>query len=87
MHDPADMTWDVAAIGLGPVGATFASLLSLLGLRTVVLELDAKVNPSPSAVAVDDEATGSSDRPMHAAQLEMPKKLRDRAVLRRRSSR
>lgn len=62
MHDPADMTWDVAAIGLGPVGATLTSLLSLLGLRTVVLDGDAKVNPSPRAVAVDDESTGSSDR-------------------------
>lgn len=36
--------YDVAIVGLGPVGAVLANLLGLAGIRTVVLERDAGIH-------------------------------------------
>jgi 3-(3-hydroxy-phenyl)propionate hydroxylase len=47
--------FDVAIIGLGPVGATLAHLLGQLGVRVLVLERDAAAYPLPRAVHFDDE--------------------------------
>ncbi|MBR1218827.1 bifunctional 3-(3-hydroxy-phenyl)propionate/3-hydroxycinnamic acid hydroxylase [Bradyrhizobium sp. U87765 SZCCT0131] len=49
-------TCDVAVIGCGPVGATLANLLGLCGLRTTVLEREARAYHLPRAVHFDDEA-------------------------------
>lgn len=46
---------DVAIIGLGPVGATLANLLGMLGVRTRVLEREAASYHLPRAVNFDDE--------------------------------
>ncbi|MEW6640355.1 MAG: bifunctional 3-(3-hydroxy-phenyl)propionate/3-hydroxycinnamic acid hydroxylase [Pseudomonadota bacterium] len=48
--------FDVAVIGCGPVGSTLANLLGLCGLRTVVLEREAKAYHLPRAVHFDDES-------------------------------
>lgn len=47
--------WDVAIIGLGPVGATLANLLGSRGIKTVVLEKRSVANRLPRAVMFDDE--------------------------------
>jgi 3-(3-hydroxy-phenyl)propionate hydroxylase len=48
--------YEVAIIGLGPVGATLANLLGQMGISTVALELDSEISQMPRAVAFDDEA-------------------------------
>ncbi len=48
--------YDVVVIGLGPAGATLASLLGLCGLSTLVLEREAETFHLPRAVGFDDEA-------------------------------
>lgn len=45
--------YDVAVIGLGPVGATVSSLLGRAGVRVVALERDPDVFPLPRAAHLD----------------------------------
>ena len=52
---PADDSFDVAIIGLGPVGGTLANILGAYGIRTVVLERRPAAYHLPRAVAFDDE--------------------------------
>jgi 3-(3-hydroxy-phenyl)propionate hydroxylase len=47
--------FDVVIVGRGPVGATLANLLGLCGLRTLVLEREARTYHLPRAVHFDDE--------------------------------
>jgi 3-(3-hydroxy-phenyl)propionate hydroxylase len=49
-------SYDVAIVGLGPVGAMIALLLKEQGVRTLVLERDTDVQPFPRAAHFDDEA-------------------------------
>jgi len=49
------MTFDVAVIGYGPVGATLANLLGLTGLSVMVLERESIAYHLPRAVSFDDE--------------------------------
>ena len=48
-------TYDVAIIGMGPVGSTAAILLADAGLKVVAFEQDLEVYPLPRAVAIDGE--------------------------------
>jgi len=48
-------TVDVAIVGFGPVGATLAHLLGMLGMRTLVLEREADIYHLPRALHFDDE--------------------------------
>jgi 3-(3-hydroxy-phenyl)propionate hydroxylase len=48
-------TFDVAVVGLGPVGATLAHLLGLHGVSTLVLEREGAAYHLPRAVHFDDE--------------------------------
>lgn len=52
---PAQEEFDVAIVGLGPVGATLAHLLGLQGVRTLVLDREAAAYHLPRAVHFDDE--------------------------------
>ena len=71
--------FDVVIVGRGPVGATLANLLGLCGVRTLVLEREAKTYHLPRAVHFDDECMrvfqtiGLAEEPEH----------RDRPTLRR----
>lgn len=47
--------FDVAIVGLGPVGALLANLLGQAGLAVVVLERDREIHPLPRAVHFDGE--------------------------------
>jgi 3-(3-hydroxy-phenyl)propionate hydroxylase len=47
--------FDVVIVGRGPVGATLANLLGLCGVRTLVLEREARSYHLPRAVHFDDE--------------------------------
>lgn len=51
----ARVTFDVAVVGCGPVGAFAANLLGKAGLRVVVLEREAEPYPLPRAVHLDHE--------------------------------
>ena len=48
-------SFDVAVVGLGPVGATCAALLGTLGLKTVAIERSPAVYDKPRAFALDHE--------------------------------
>jgi 3-(3-hydroxy-phenyl)propionate hydroxylase len=48
--------FDVAVVGLGPVGAALANLLGGYGVRTLVVERDTQVSRAPRAIALDNEA-------------------------------
>jgi 3-(3-hydroxy-phenyl)propionate hydroxylase len=48
-------SYDVAIIGYGPTGAIAANLLGLYHIRTVVIEREAHIFPSPRAIVMDDE--------------------------------
>jgi 3-(3-hydroxy-phenyl)propionate hydroxylase len=52
-HTPS---FDVAVVGLGPVGSTLANLLGHCGVNTLVLEREAQAYHLPRAVHFDDEA-------------------------------
>src|SRR5215471_10852841 len=47
--------FDVVVVGRGPVGATLANLLGLCGVKTLVLEREARAYHLPRAVHFDDE--------------------------------
>jgi 3-(3-hydroxy-phenyl)propionate hydroxylase len=47
--------YDVAVVGLGPVGATLANLLGIAGVRVCVIEREASMYPLPRAGHFDDE--------------------------------
>ena len=47
--------YDVAVIGYGPVGATFANLLSRYGLEIAVIEQAADIYDKPRAITLDHE--------------------------------
>lgn len=48
--------YDVAIVGLGPVGAIFANLLANYGLKIAVVERAAAIYDKPRAIALDHEA-------------------------------
>jgi len=48
--------WDIIIVGAGPVGLTAANLLGIYGIKTLVLEKDREIFPTPRAVGLDDEA-------------------------------
>jgi len=50
-----NLTYDVAIVGYGPVGAVFANLLSVYGLRVAVFEQAAAVYDKPRAITIDHE--------------------------------
>ncbi|QPF86262.1 bifunctional 3-(3-hydroxy-phenyl)propionate/3-hydroxycinnamic acid hydroxylase [Bradyrhizobium genosp. L] len=52
----ANSTYDVAIVGLGPVGAIFANLLASGGLKVAVVERTAEVYDKPRAITLDHEA-------------------------------
>jgi 3-(3-hydroxy-phenyl)propionate hydroxylase len=49
------LDFDVVIVGRGPVGTTLANLLGLCGVRTLVLEREARTYHLPRAVHFDDE--------------------------------
>jgi 3-(3-hydroxy-phenyl)propionate hydroxylase len=49
-------TYDVAIVGLGPVGAIFANLLARDGLRIAIVERATDVYDKPRAITLDHEA-------------------------------
>jgi len=51
-----DQTYDVAVVGLGPVGAIMASLLAHRGFHTLVVEREPDVYPLPRAAHIDHTA-------------------------------
>ena len=54
MKDTVD-AYDVAIVGLGPIGATLANLLGLCGVKVLILERDSAAYHFPRAVHFDDE--------------------------------
>jgi 3-(3-hydroxy-phenyl)propionate hydroxylase len=54
-HNSANPEFAVVIVGRGPVGATLANLLGLCGVRTLVLEREARTYHLPRAVHFDDE--------------------------------
>ena len=54
MNEAAD--YDVAIVGLGPVGAIFANLLARYGLKIAVVERAADIYDKPRAITLDHEA-------------------------------
>lgn len=48
--------YDVAIVGLGPVGATAANLLGKHGYKTVVIEREPEIYDKPRAISFDHEA-------------------------------
>ncbi|VIO69073.1 FAD-dependent monooxygenase [Bradyrhizobium ivorense] len=53
---PVNSIYDVAIVGLGPVGAIFANLLATSGLRVAVVERAGVVYDKPRAITLDHEA-------------------------------
>lgn len=47
---------DIVIVGAGPVGLTLANLLGTYGVRALVLERHAGLEPEPRAVTLDDES-------------------------------
>ncbi|WP_119419895.1 bifunctional 3-(3-hydroxy-phenyl)propionate/3-hydroxycinnamic acid hydroxylase MhpA [Desertibaculum subflavum] len=66
--------FDVAIVGLGPVGALLANLLGQAGLQVIALERDTGIHPLPRAVHFDGEvmrifqSAGLADRIAAAAR-------------------
>ncbi|HKX37601.1 MAG TPA: FAD-dependent monooxygenase, partial [Burkholderiales bacterium] len=48
-------SYDVAVVGLGPVGATCTALLGTLGLKTLAIEREEAVYDKPRAFSLDHE--------------------------------
>ena len=55
LRDPRGV-YDVAIVGLGPVGATAANLLGKHGYKTVVIERQPEIYDKPRAISFDQEA-------------------------------
>lgn len=55
MNGHPDGSFEVAIIGLGPVGTTLANLLGQLGVSTVAFESSQAISQQPRAVTFDDE--------------------------------
>ncbi|HVZ53254.1 MAG TPA: bifunctional 3-(3-hydroxy-phenyl)propionate/3-hydroxycinnamic acid hydroxylase [Pseudolabrys sp.] len=55
MPESTAITYDVAIIGYGPVGATFANLLARYGLKIAVVEQAAEIYDKPRAITIDHE--------------------------------
>lgn len=55
-------SFDVAIVGMGPVGATAAILFAHAGLNVAVIERDKDVYPLPRAVAMDGEIVRAFQR-------------------------
>ena len=51
-----NQAYDVAIVGLGPVGAIFANLLARYGLKIAVVERAAAIYDKPRAITLDHEA-------------------------------
>ncbi|MFT4562925.1 MAG: 3-(3-hydroxy-phenyl)propionate hydroxylase [Gammaproteobacteria bacterium] len=49
-------TFDVAIVGMGPVGAITANLLGMRGLSTLIIDKEVDIHPLPRAIAFDHEA-------------------------------
>lgn len=47
---------DVIIVGAGPVGLTLANLLGVHGVRALLIERNATIEPEPRAVTLDDES-------------------------------
>ena len=58
----ASADFDIAIIGMGPVGATTALFLARAGLTVAVIERDQEVYKLPRAVALDGEVTRGFQR-------------------------
>lgn len=54
--------FDIAVVGLGPVGAYLACLLAQYGLRVVALERNAEIYPMPRAGSIDHETLRAFQR-------------------------
>ena len=50
---PVNSIYDVAIVGLGPVGAIFANLLAKAGLSVAVVERVADIYDKPRAITLD----------------------------------
>jgi choline dehydrogenase-like flavoprotein len=57
--------YDGAIVGYGPVGATFANLLSNYGLRIAVVEQAAAIYDKPRAITLDHEVRRAAFAPTH----------------------
>ena len=53
---PLATAWDAIIVGAGPVGLMLANLLGVHGVRTLVIERNAKLEAEPRAVTIDDES-------------------------------
>lgn len=67
--------FDVAIVGLGPVGATLSHLLGIRNIKTLVLERERDIFQLPRAVHLDDEIlrvfqwTGTADQMVPAMRI------------------
>ncbi len=67
-NGPLEELYDVAVIGMGPVGATLANLLAIRGLSVLIIDRERAIYNLPRAVQFDGEcmrvfqAIGISDR-------------------------
>jgi 3-(3-hydroxy-phenyl)propionate hydroxylase len=62
-------SYDVAIVGMGPVGAAAAILFADAGLKVIAFERDAHVYPLPRAVALDGEVVRGFQRVGRAGEL------------------
>ena len=68
-------SYDVAIVGMGPVGAAAAVMFGHAGLRVAAFERDPEVYSLPRAVAMDGELGG-------AVQSRPPRRLAQSSLLR-----
>ena len=68
----ASTDFDIAIIGMGPVGATTALFLARAGLTVAVIERDEDVYKLPRAVALDGEIIRGFQRLGLGEQVAMP---------------
>lgn len=86
-----DVVFDVAVIGLGPVGLTLVHLLAKEGLRVVGIERNEGAHPLPRAIGLDHEAMRIFQRigiadpllPFTGAYCDTEYRAADNTVLRR----
>ncbi|MFP6681175.1 MAG: bifunctional 3-(3-hydroxy-phenyl)propionate/3-hydroxycinnamic acid hydroxylase [Gammaproteobacteria bacterium] len=50
------LAFDVVVVGMGPVGTLAANLLGIRGIKTLIIDKDADIYPSPRAIAFDHDA-------------------------------